>query len=77
MAIRTRSYSVVCLLTVQIIILIFSVPWSGVESLTFPQHYTIMHWARQIEQEIDRVLQQISGVQQLKGCIRYQHMQVM
>ncbi|XP_058229628.1 voltage-dependent calcium channel subunit alpha-2/delta-2b isoform X2 [Hemibagrus wyckioides] len=26
-----------------------------------------MHWARQIEQEIDRVLQQISGVQQLKG----------
>ncbi|KAG7319330.1 hypothetical protein KOW79_017804 [Hemibagrus wyckioides] len=67
MAIRTRSYSVVCLLTVQIIILIFSVPWSGVDSLTFPQHYTIMHWARQIEQEIDRVLQQISGVQQLKG----------
>ncbi|XP_034170117.2 voltage-dependent calcium channel subunit alpha-2/delta-2b isoform X1 [Pangasianodon hypophthalmus] len=67
MAIRTQSFSVVCLLSVQLIILIFSVPWSGVESLTFPQHYTIMHWARRIEQEIDRVLQHISGAQQLKG----------
>uniref|UniRef100_A0A672N965 Calcium voltage-gated channel auxiliary subunit alpha2delta 2 n=1 Tax=Sinocyclocheilus grahami TaxID=75366 RepID=A0A672N965_SINGR len=27
----------------------------------------IMHWARRIEQEIDRVLQHISGAQQLKG----------
>ncbi len=26
-----------------------------------------MHWARRIEQEIDRVLQHISGAQQLKG----------
>lgn len=27
----------------------------------------IMHWARRIEQEIDRVFQHISGAQQLKG----------
>ncbi|XP_007234505.3 voltage-dependent calcium channel subunit alpha-2/delta-2 isoform X1 [Astyanax mexicanus] len=66
MAIRTRSCSVVCLVSLQIV-LIFIVPWTGVESLTFPQHYTIMHWARRIEQEIDRVLQHISGAQQLKA----------
>ncbi|KAK3512203.1 hypothetical protein QTP70_000466, partial [Hemibagrus guttatus] len=35
----------------------------------------IMHWARQIEQEIDRVLQQISGVQQLKGIEGVEEMQ--
>ncbi|XP_062842864.1 voltage-dependent calcium channel subunit alpha-2/delta-2-like isoform X3 [Trichomycterus rosablanca] len=64
MAIGTRSVrGVLCLVT----ILILGVPWSGVQSLTFPQHYTIMHWARRIEQEIDRVLQHISGAQQLKG----------
>ncbi|XP_076858364.1 voltage-dependent calcium channel subunit alpha-2/delta-2b [Brachyhypopomus gauderio] len=66
MAIGTRSCSIVCLVSLQII-LIFTVPWTGVQSLTFPQHYTIMHWARRIEQEIDRVLQHISGAQQLKG----------
>lgn len=46
---------------------IFSGSWTAVDALTFPQHYTIMHWARRIEQEIDRVLQHISGAQQLKG----------
>uniref|UniRef100_A0A3Q3Q496 VWFA domain-containing protein n=1 Tax=Monopterus albus TaxID=43700 RepID=A0A3Q3Q496_MONAL len=29
--------------------------------------HRIMHWARRIEQEIDRVFQQITGAQQLKG----------
>ncbi|KAI4894418.1 hypothetical protein NFI96_030272 [Prochilodus magdalenae] len=70
MAILTRSCSVVCcLVSLQAVLLILLVPWTGVESLTFPQHYTIMHWARRIEQEIDRVLQHISGAQQLKGCV--------
>ncbi|KAK1800051.1 hypothetical protein P4O66_006559, partial [Electrophorus voltai] len=32
-----------------------------------PSGHRIMHWARRIEQEIDRVLQHISGAQQLKG----------
>ncbi|XP_030634228.1 voltage-dependent calcium channel subunit alpha-2/delta-2b [Chanos chanos] len=66
MAICTLSCSVVCLVCAQII-LIFSVPWTGVESLTFPQQFTMMHWARSIEQEIDRVLQHVSGAQQLKA----------
>lgn len=29
--------------------------------------HRIMHWARRIEQEIDRVFQHITGAQQLKG----------
>ncbi|KAL2091274.1 hypothetical protein ACEWY4_013537 [Coilia grayii] len=66
MAICSQSCSIACLVSVQII-LIFCVPWLGVESHRFPQQYTIMHWARRIEQEIDRVLQHISGAQQLKG----------
>ncbi|XP_077081625.1 voltage-dependent calcium channel subunit alpha-2/delta-2b isoform X1 [Siphateles boraxobius] len=53
-----------CLL---LIMVIFSGSWTAVDALTFPQHFTIMHWARRIEQEIDRVLQHISGAQQLKG----------
>ncbi|RXN13017.1 voltage-dependent calcium channel subunit alpha-2 delta-2-like protein [Labeo rohita] len=53
-----------CLLMMMVI---FSGSWTAVDALTFPQHYTIMHWARRIEQEIDRVLQHISGAQQLKG----------
>ncbi|CAG5980684.1 unnamed protein product [Menidia menidia] len=74
MAIGERSRSIVCLVSIQII-LIFSASWPGAQGLTFPQQYTqpaifvhrIMHWARRIEQEIDRVFQHISGAQQLKG----------
>ncbi|XP_076012856.1 voltage-dependent calcium channel subunit alpha-2/delta-2-like isoform X2 [Genypterus blacodes] len=46
---------------------ILGASWPGAEALTFPQQYTIMHWARRIEQEIDRVFQHITGAQQLKG----------
>ncbi|KAF6730897.1 Voltage-dependent calcium channel subunit alpha-2/delta-2 [Oryzias melastigma] len=66
MAIGERSRSIVCLVSIQMI-LIFSASWPGAQSLTFPQQYTIMHWARRIEQEIDRVFQHITGAQQLKG----------
>ncbi|TMS19076.1 Voltage-dependent calcium channel subunit alpha-2/delta-2 [Larimichthys crocea] len=66
MAIGKRSCSIVCLVSIQII-LIFSASWPGAAALTFPQQYTIMHWARRIEQEIDRVFQHITGAQQLKG----------
>ncbi|XP_063330085.1 voltage-dependent calcium channel subunit alpha-2/delta-2-like [Pelmatolapia mariae] len=65
MAIGERSCSIVCLLSIQIIF-IFSASWPGAQGL-FPQQYTMMHWARRIEQEIDRVFQHITGAQQLKG----------
>ncbi|XP_061583200.1 voltage-dependent calcium channel subunit alpha-2/delta-2-like isoform X3 [Cololabis saira] len=65
MAIGERSRSIVCL-SVQIM-LVLSLSWPGATGLTFPQQYTIMHWARRIEQEIDRVFQHITGAQQLKG----------
>ncbi|XP_017290979.1 voltage-dependent calcium channel subunit alpha-2/delta-2-like isoform X2 [Kryptolebias marmoratus] len=66
MAKGKRSRSLFSLISLQII-LIFSASWPGAEGLTFPQQYTIMHWARRIEQEIDRVFQHITGAQQLKG----------
>ncbi|XP_046882204.1 voltage-dependent calcium channel subunit alpha-2/delta-2b [Hypomesus transpacificus] len=66
MAIGIQSCSIVCSVSFQII-LIFNAPWPGAQGLTFPQQYTIMHWARRIEQEIDRVFQHISGAQQLKS----------
>ncbi|XP_068171783.1 voltage-dependent calcium channel subunit alpha-2/delta-2-like [Antennarius striatus] len=66
MAIGKRSRSIVCLVSIQSI-LIFHASWPGTSGLTFPQQYTIMHWARRIEQEIDRVFQHITGAQQLKG----------
>ncbi|KAM4582748.1 voltage-dependent calcium channel subunit alpha-2/delta-2-like isoform 1-T1 [Fundulus diaphanus] len=66
MAIGKRSRSIACLVSAQIL-LICSASWPGAEGLTFPQQYTIMHWARRIEQEIDRVFQHITGAQQLKG----------
>ncbi|XP_072928695.1 voltage-dependent calcium channel subunit alpha-2/delta-2a isoform X3 [Hemitrygon akajei] len=33
---------------------------------SFPANYTIQYWAGRIEQELDRVVQQVSGIQQLK-----------
>lgn len=67
MAIGGRSRSAVCLVSIQIILILGGASWPGAAGLTFPQQYTIMHWARRIEQEIDRVFQHITGAQQLKG----------
>lgn len=67
MAIGKRSGSIVCLLSIQMIFLLCGAPWPGAEGLLFPQHYTVMHWARRIEQEVERVFQHITGAQQLKG----------
>ncbi|XP_078270461.1 voltage-dependent calcium channel subunit alpha-2/delta-2a isoform X3 [Rhinoraja longicauda] len=33
---------------------------------SFPANYTIQYWAGRIEQELDRVVRQVSGIQQLK-----------
>ncbi|XP_037106698.1 voltage-dependent calcium channel subunit alpha-2/delta-2-like [Syngnathus acus] len=60
-------FSDVRLVSLQIILMLGSAAWPGSDGLTFPQQYTIMHWARRIELEIDRVFQHISGAQQLKG----------
>ncbi|KAJ8360961.1 hypothetical protein SKAU_G00174860 [Synaphobranchus kaupii] len=66
MAMCTRSCGIICFVSAQTL-LIFSVSSPGAESLSFPQQYTMMHWARRIEQEMDRVLQHATGSQQLKG----------
>ncbi|XP_067855150.1 voltage-dependent calcium channel subunit alpha-2/delta-2a isoform X2 [Heptranchias perlo] len=36
-------------------------------SYSFPANYTIQYWAGRIEQELDRVFRQVSGIQQLKA----------
>ncbi|MBN3316804.1 CA2D2 protein, partial [Atractosteus spatula] len=66
MAICAQSCSIFCFVSVPTV-LIFSVSSPGAESFIFPQQYTMMHWAGRIEQEIDRVLQLVSGAQQMKG----------
>ncbi|XP_054640519.1 voltage-dependent calcium channel subunit alpha-2/delta-2b isoform X2 [Dunckerocampus dactyliophorus] len=66
-AIGGKCFGDVRLLSLQVIVMLGGAAWPGSEGLTFPQQYTIMHWARRIEQEIDRVFQHISGAQQLKG----------
>ncbi|XP_061074926.1 voltage-dependent calcium channel subunit alpha-2/delta-2-like [Conger conger] len=66
MAMCSRSCGIICFLSAQTL-LIFSVSSPGAESLSFPQQFTMMHWARRIEQEMDRVLQHATGAQQLKG----------
>ncbi|MFT7800893.1 voltage-dependent calcium channel subunit alpha-2/delta-2 isoform X1 [Arapaima gigas] len=48
-------------------LLLFSASSPGTRALSFPQHYTMMHWAGRIEKEIDKVLQHVSGVQQMRG----------
>ncbi|XP_066553639.1 voltage-dependent calcium channel subunit alpha-2/delta-2a [Amia ocellicauda] len=66
MAICAQSCSIFCFVSIQTI-LIFSFSSPGTESFSFPQQYTMMHWAGRIEQEIDKVLQLVSGVQQMRG----------
>ncbi|XP_036388834.1 voltage-dependent calcium channel subunit alpha-2/delta-2a isoform X2 [Megalops cyprinoides] len=66
MAFHSQSCSIFCFVSIQTI-LIFSVSSPGTESLTFPQQYTMMHWAGRIEKEIDKVLQLVSGAQQMRG----------
>ncbi|XP_042195542.1 voltage-dependent calcium channel subunit alpha-2/delta-2a [Callorhinchus milii] len=39
---------------------------SLVASYSFPSNYTIQYWAGRIEQELDRVVRQVSGIKELK-----------
>ncbi|GCC31764.1 hypothetical protein chiPu_0010225 [Chiloscyllium punctatum] len=53
--------SAVCVAVLQLVLL------DGVASYSFPANYTIQYWAGRIEQELDRVVRQVSGIQQLKA----------
>ncbi|XP_022063668.1 voltage-dependent calcium channel subunit alpha-2/delta-2a isoform X2 [Acanthochromis polyacanthus] len=66
MAICTQSYGVFCLLTIQTVLIIcVSTPTAGTH--LFPQHYTMIHWAGRIEKELEKVLQHVTGTQQMRS----------
>ncbi|XP_068172505.1 voltage-dependent calcium channel subunit alpha-2/delta-2a isoform X1 [Antennarius striatus] len=66
MAICAQSYGIFCLFTVQTVLLIgVSTPTDGTH--LFPQHYTMIHWAGRIEKELEKVLQHVTGTQQMRS----------
>ncbi|KAL6458454.1 hypothetical protein MHYP_G00336840 [Metynnis hypsauchen] len=67
MAIRAPSSSVFCLVCAQTALLLLALSSPGAAILRFPQHYTMMHWASRIEKELDKVLPQVTGAQQMRS----------
>ncbi|XP_008287493.1 voltage-dependent calcium channel subunit alpha-2/delta-2a isoform X2 [Stegastes partitus] len=66
MAICAPSYGFFCLLTIQTVLIIcVSTPTAGTH--LFPQHYTMIHWAGRIEKELEKVLQHVTGTQQMRS----------
>ncbi|XP_064422212.1 voltage-dependent calcium channel subunit alpha-2/delta-2-like [Latimeria chalumnae] len=66
-SVQTRSVSCVLpALLVQIAVLCTFSP-GKTDCSSFPHQYTMQFWAGRIEQEIDRVIRMVSGVQQMKG----------
>ncbi|XP_015237545.1 voltage-dependent calcium channel subunit alpha-2/delta-2a isoform X2 [Cyprinodon tularosa] len=66
MAIRAQSLGVFCLFAVQTVLIIcVSTPTAGTHH--FPQHYTMIHWAGRIEKELEKVLQHVTGAQQMRS----------
>ncbi|XP_071386731.1 voltage-dependent calcium channel subunit alpha-2/delta-2a [Centroberyx affinis] len=66
MAICTQSYGIFCLFSIQTVLIIcVSTPTTGTH--LFPQHYTMMHWAGRIEKELEKVLQHVTGTQQMRS----------
>uniref|UniRef100_A0A3B3I5V1 Calcium channel, voltage-dependent, alpha 2/delta subunit 2a n=1 Tax=Oryzias latipes TaxID=8090 RepID=A0A3B3I5V1_ORYLA len=66
MAICAQSFGVFCLLTIQTVLIIcVSTPTAGTH--LFPQHYTMIHWAQRIEKELEKVLQHVTGTEQMKS----------
>ncbi|KAM8915880.1 voltage-dependent calcium channel subunit alpha-2/delta-2a isoform 3-T3 [Spinachia spinachia] len=66
MAICAPSYGIFCLFTVQTVLIIsVSTPTDGTH--LFPQHYTMIHWAGRIEKELEKVLQHVTGTQQMRS----------
>ncbi|XP_010776638.1 voltage-dependent calcium channel subunit alpha-2/delta-2-like [Notothenia coriiceps] len=66
MAICAQSYGVFCLFAIQTVLIIcVSTPTDGTH--LFPQHYTMIHWAGRIEKELEKVLQHVTGTQQMRS----------
>ncbi|XP_068450317.1 voltage-dependent calcium channel subunit alpha-2/delta-2a isoform X2 [Clinocottus analis] len=66
MAICAPSYGVFCLFAIQTVLIIcVSTPTGGTH--LFPQHYTMIHWAGRIEKELEKVLQHVTGTQQMRS----------
>uniref|UniRef100_A0AAQ4PZP2 Calcium channel, voltage-dependent, alpha 2/delta subunit 2a n=1 Tax=Gasterosteus aculeatus aculeatus TaxID=481459 RepID=A0AAQ4PZP2_GASAC len=66
MAFCAPSHGVFCLLAVQTVLLLcVSAPTDGTH--LFPQHYTMIHWAGRIEKELEKVLQHVTGTQQMRS----------
>ncbi|XP_007550538.1 voltage-dependent calcium channel subunit alpha-2/delta-2a isoform X4 [Poecilia formosa] len=66
MAICAQSIGVFCLFAVQTVLIIcVSTPTAGTHH--FPQHYTMIHWAGRIEKELEKVLQHVTGAQQMRS----------
>ncbi|XP_057193476.1 voltage-dependent calcium channel subunit alpha-2/delta-2a isoform X1 [Triplophysa rosa] len=68
MALYLQSSGLFCLLSVQTALVVFlSVSSPAAATLRFPQHYTMIHWAGRIEKELEKVLQLVTGGQQMKA----------
>lgn len=66
MAICAQSCGIFCLFTIQTVLVIYvSTPTAGTH--LFPQHYTMIHWAGRIEKELEKVLQHVTGTQQMRS----------
>ncbi|KAM7005682.1 voltage-dependent calcium channel subunit alpha-2/delta-2a isoform 2-T2 [Tautogolabrus adspersus] len=66
MAICAQSYGIFCFFTIQTVLIIcVSTPTDGTH--LFPQHYTMIHWAGRIEKELEKVLQHVTGTQQMRS----------
>ncbi|XP_061583320.1 voltage-dependent calcium channel subunit alpha-2/delta-2a isoform X2 [Cololabis saira] len=66
MAICAQAFGVFCLFTIQTVLIIcVSTPAAGTH--LFPQHYTMIHWAGRIEKELEKVLQHVTGTQQMRS----------
>ncbi|KAM4741394.1 voltage-dependent calcium channel subunit alpha-2/delta-2a isoform 1-T1 [Anableps anableps] len=66
MANCAQSIGVFCLFAVQTVLIIcVSTPTAGTHH--FPQHYTMIHWAGRIEKELEKVLQHVTGAQQMRS----------
>ncbi|XP_056605890.1 voltage-dependent calcium channel subunit alpha-2/delta-2a isoform X4 [Triplophysa dalaica] len=68
MAMYLQSSGLFCLLSLQTALVVFlSVSSPAAATLRFPQHYTMIHWAGRIEKELEKVLQLVTGGQQMKA----------
>ncbi|XP_061788327.1 voltage-dependent calcium channel subunit alpha-2/delta-2a isoform X1 [Nerophis lumbriciformis] len=66
MAVCAQLYGVLCLFSVPTVLLMcVCTPTAGTH--LFPQHYTMIHWAGRIEKELEKVLQHVTGTQQMRS----------